>query len=309
MKAKCFKMSIFFGLIILGTTILMGCSSADFDSSASAGVARVSEAATPSSSAADSANSEADFVFDAVSEQAMSVESAGITILSPTTTGRQLVYTINMSLQTTEFMPSVRLLLDTVSSFAGYSEWVLLNGRCLSRPDIQRTANFNLRIPTENLERFIYFVENNYNILRLEKILNDQTSVYNHDNFELEILREREQELLGNDGSQPDLIAVRRQIRDLERSTDDLQNRVIYSTVSVSLAEFIEAEIPEPIRFGERVGTVLVESLQMVVIIFVAIFPWVAPAGIIIGLIVFLVKRSEKKRKNELNQLLTKSSE
>jgi len=293
MKQEKFKTAVVLGLFIL--TVLTGCSSGDFSADRVASES-VSNPVPPM------VTDSMDFAVMDFDDSFLSTESTGINILSPTTTGRQLIYTTDMNLQTTDFMPTVRLLLDTVASFDGYSEWVLINGRCLSRPDITRSANFTLRIPTDNLERFIYFIENNYNVIRLEKRMVDHSNVYQNDNFELEILRAQEQELVDNDASQAELNNIRRQIRDLERTTNNLQNRVAYSTVTVNLSEFIEIIEPDPANFGERAVVILSNSFQVVIIIFLALLPWAIPGGLITGLIIFLTNRSEKKRQKRIGQ-------
>lgn len=238
-------------------------------------------------------------------------ESIGnLNILSPTETGRQLVYTTDINLETTEFMMGMRLLLDQVIELDGYSEFVLVNGRSLSRPDVSRRANFTLRIPTDNLAEFIIFIENNYNLVRLEQRMVDFSNAHNRDLSELEDLRLQEQELIDNDGSQRDLSDVRRQIRNLEQTTANLQNRVIYSTISISLLEVLSVEAAS---FGSRAsGTLgnsfiyLLEFIQIILIVLIAITPWLIPVIIIAGTIVFFVKRSEKKKKALLIEQLKK---
>jgi len=264
--------------------------------------------------------SESNFTFDAAASmdfaaspavaESVEMDSIGnLNILSPVETGRQLIYTTNINLQTTDFMVGLRSLLDMVVELDGYSEFVLVNGRDLNRPDIARNANFNFRIPTENLTAFIIFIEQNYNLVRLEQRMVDMTNIYEWDTAELEILRVQEAYLVYNEAPQSDLNDIRRQIRSLEQTNTNLQDQVVYSTVTVHLAEVFEMIPHEPATFGDRVGETLGESfiyllefLQVVLIVLIAIIPWGIPTGIIVGLIIYLNKLRKTKRESVINQ-------
>ena len=246
-------------------------------------------------------------------------------ILLPSDSGRQLVYSTYINIQTMEFMAGVRLINEQTAALAGYSSLVIVNGRHMLRENQQRDATFELRIPTEHLAEFITFVEDHYNIVRLEKRMVDYTVSYERDMAHLEDLREQEQRLQDDlddekleddEATRDQLSEVREQIRDLEAATSELERDVIYSDVSIRLYEVIVVEILEeveeeeeeeeeiPPTFSERLRDTMNESssgflavVQVIVLILVAMLPWLLAIGAMAVVIVFLLKRS-KKRKN-----------
>ena len=261
------------------------------------------------------------------SEVTVSIEYGGsigvLPILLPSETGRQLVYNVDMHFQTTEFMPGTRAMLDKVRDLEGYSEEVIVNGRPILRPYIKRSASGTFRIPTIHLNEFIVFMENNYNLLFLHQRMIDHTISYESDQARLERLREQEQRLLADledeeeedvDAIREDLDAVRDSIRDLEAATASLERDVVYSTVVVVLDEVIipiEEEIEEeeeeeeivPPTFGERFLDTMENSLsgllvvsQAIFLVFFAILPWILPLAIVVILIIFAVRRSQRKK-------------
>ena len=233
-------------------------------------------------------------------------------MILPSETGRQLVYRTDIHIETTNFMPGVRQLLDKVAELNGYSERVIVNGHHLIWPYHERNAFFRFRIPTENLNDFLVFVENNYNLVLLDKEMIDMTTTYERKIANLEDLYEREQQILeeledeDGDATQRDLDQVRSQIRNLEATTAELEHDVIYSNIRVYLGEVIfpeDEEEVEPMTFGERFRETVDSSLssfvavlQVLLIIFTAMLPWLTPL-VVIGLILFFAFRRKKKKK------------
>jgi len=165
--------------------------------------------------------------------------------------GRRLVYTVNMRLQTMEFMQGKRMLLNSVAEAGGYIISADVRGYDLSRQPTERSADFAFRIPTERLPEFIIFVENNYNIWGLQQWMQDATEQYQRTAWNLDDLREQENLLLERmESARGDeltelsstLSGVRWTIRELEASQATLMDTVIYSTLSIQLFEVFEDE-------------------------------------------------------------------
>ena len=163
--------------------------------------------------------------------------------------GRRLVYTVNMSLQTMEFMQGKRMLLNAVAEAGGYIISADVRGYDLSRPLTERNAEFAFRIPTEQLPEFIIFVENNYNIWNLQQRMQDATEQYQRTAWNLDDLREQENLLLDRmetaradelDDLSSALSEIRRTIREREAAQATLMDTVIYSTLSIRLFEVFE---------------------------------------------------------------------
>jgi len=117
-------------------------------------------------------------------------------ILTPSNAGdRRLVYTVSMRLQTTEFLPGMRLLLDTVAEAGGYLVTADVHGSDLNGPLTAQTAEFSFRVPTEGLAGLIFVVENNYNILHLRQDMEERTASYQRNEWSLDDLREQERQI------------------------------------------------------------------------------------------------------------------
>ena len=168
-------------------------------------------------------------------------------ILTPSAAGdRRLIYTINMRLQTTEFLPGMRLLLDEVVEADGYLVRKHVRGTDWRRPAVERSVEFQFRIPTEQLAYFIFVIENNYNILELRQDMVELTAQYQQTDWHLEELREQESQLLERletaEGDEwialsEHLRSVRWSIRDLEGWQTTIRTNVAYSTVDIVLHE------------------------------------------------------------------------
>jgi len=202
-------------------------------------------------------------------------------ILAPDEAGdRRLVYTVTLQLQTTEFLPGMRLLLNTVAELNGYQVESEVWGYDLRRPGMERSAEFRFRVPTENLAEFIFIVENNFNIWHLRQQMQERTAEYREADWVLEDLREEEAALqeaieTATGGARAELLErlrdVQRAIRSREVGQAEIMTDVIYSTVDIQLFE----AIPRAQEEGEWP------------VLFITIFA-LAVVGVIIA---FLVRR------------------
>lgn len=280
-------------LLFLVLALLAACGSSDMAASAP-------EPAAPAPAAADAPMAEsADFAFEAEADVNFSfrAESApdsdyfSLPILTPSNAGdRRLIYTVSMQLQTTEFLPGMRLLLDTVAQGEGYLVSADVRGSDLRRARTEQSAVFRFRVPTEELATLIFVVENNYNILSLQQGMQEQTTQYRQTGWTLDDLREQESELLEIlETAQGEAYAVanerlrevRRSIRELEASQAAIMSDVIYSTVDVQLFEVL---------LSEDVVSSPVNVIHVLIAIFIVA---------VIILIVVLVKKDGNKPKED----------
>jgi len=316
------KIVILIGLVLLLAIFPLACGNAggDWESPASSDMAATDEA--------ESDMAVGDFAEEAPAAEMESEEDAAwldevedegnigiIPILLPSESGRQLVYTADIQIETTEFMAGMRLLLDTIADLEGYSERVIVNGRHILRPEVERDAEVIFRLPTENLAEFLVFIEDNYNLVRLHKEMEDFTTVHEGRVSRIDDLREQEQRLLADlideeetDTTQADLDDVQDQIRRLQAITDSLRHDVNYSNITVQLDEVIIHEVlpiieEEPPTFGERIQSnlgvnleIILEVFQMLLLIIIAILPWLLIIAIIVVPIIFIAKKSRKKK-------------
>ena len=244
-----------------------------------------------------------------------------IPILLASETGRQLVYTTDIIIETTQFMEGQRILLNEVTRLNGHSERTIVNGRHIITPYVERDADFFLRLPPENLIELIIFIEDHFQLVYLHKEMIDLTIVYERNLSHLDDLREREERLLENleeedsprdpEDIEQELQDIRQDIRNIQETTIQIDDHVAYSELTIRLYEVIlpeeappeEPEEPQP--FGERLQETtgdsmyrLLTMLQGFLIFLIAALPVLLPLTLI-GLVAFYVyKKTNQKKRN-----------
>jgi len=246
-------------------------------------------------------------------------------ILAPAETDRLLVYTAAMGLQTTDFMPGIRRLLNTVGEMDGYLTYFEVSGHDIRGPGWERSARFTFRIPTENLSEFVVIVENNYNIWWLRQVADDETDSFQYSVSNLDDLRDEERWLVeeldraetsgARVNIQSRLSRVRRQIREHGTTQAAIMDAVIYSTVEIELFEaFIsQEEVIEKLQFSERLGKATSNSvngfiafIQGLVILIVSISPLLVIMALCTAITLPVVRIIKKrKQKQEISQSFT----
>jgi len=202
-------------------------------------------------------------------------------ILAPDEAGdRRLVYTVALRLQTSEFLPGMRTLLNTVGEMNGYLIYAEVWGDDLRRPQGARSGEFRLRIPTENLAEFIFVVENNYNIWALRQDMWDDTARYQQTAWGIDDLREEESRLQDAlERATGDALieildrldTVQRTIRSMEAERTTMMHNVIYSTIDVQLFEAFPPEDSGPRTVPERLIAAILGVAILVVVAIVVI--------------------------------------
>lgn len=197
-------------------------------------------------------------------------EGSGVTemaLLGPgNAAGIELSYTVDLHLQSTEFMAGIRTLNTTVGDMQGYTVRASIEGRDLLRTEYPRTASYTFQIPSANLSLFLVAMEDNYNLLQMEQSAEDITTRHQQTDNRLEQLQEQEQRLIEAVAATKDpkeksnleyqLMDVQSQISALKSSSDQMSRQVRYSTVNVTLSEVIvPVETPEP-TWSERLSEV-----------------------------------------------------
>ena len=184
-------------------------------------------------------------------------------LLTPADAGdRRLIYTVEMVLQTTEFLAGHRILVDTVGEAGGYIVTADIRGSDMrSRRPTEQSAYLRFRIPTERLGAFILVVENNFNIWHLQQVMQEETQWYEQIGWNLDDLRAEERHLreLLEEGEENEeeieeihqaqaaerLTEIHRHIRELEAAQAAIMDDVIFSTVDVTLFEAFMPEMRE----------------------------------------------------------------
>jgi len=244
-------------------------------------------------------------------------------ILTPSRAGdRVLSYTVSFNLQTTDFIPGIRLLLNTVSEKGGYLEAATVRGRDMRELYTERSADFSLRVPSELLTEFIIIVENSYNILFMNQAMHEHTAEYRQTGTRLDYLREqearlsnglRDEEITDSErrALERELIEVRIMINDFFAQQTAIDHSVNYSTVTITLFEVVIFEEvivePEPpatfstrltnqISSSVAVFVAFCQGLLLVIITLAPVILILAFFGAVILIIFHLIKKRGKKQ-------------
>jgi len=246
-------------------------------------------------------------------------------ILTPSDeSGRKLVYSVDMQLQTTEFMYGVRILYNTISQLNGFIMSENVRGHDLRHPEQERMAFYTLRLYTDNVPEFIVIMEDNFNLLNRQLNADDITVNYEQTGFTINDLYEEESWLL-EELEDPDLedeerrdvenalTQVRSFIRSLEMQRSVMDDDIYFSFINVQLFEviFVEEEEEEEekeedvveLTFGERFSNAASQSLgsfigfgQGLLIVIIVILPTLLILAAIAVIALFIVRKYKKWR-------------
>jgi len=307
--------------IALIFTLLLGACGAANDSGAYSPSATPPPAAGSGSMPAPSADSS----YDAPAAPSDSAGSSGgsltpLPILTPSDSrGRRLIYSVELQLQTIEFMEGNSLLKTTIGDMGGYIVNAVVYGRDMRAPDIERSASYVFRLLTERLAEFIVEMEQNYNLLNLRQSSDDVTVSYESLDAVIYDFREREKRLL-EELDDPELEdSIRRElennlfdiqsaIRNFDIQQSSMDDSILYSTITVHLSEVIfdeeieEEEIIAP-TFGERFGLAasrswdgFVSLCQGLLIFFIRALPTILILGVVTFTVILIVRKHKKWR-------------
>jgi len=244
-------------------------------------------------------------------------------ILTPSESGgRRLAYTVEMQLQTTDFMAGTKRLRNTIGEMDGFLINAIVHGRDMRTPEVERSASYVFRLPAENLPRFIVLMEDNYNLLYLWQASDDVTVNYAHGSVTLGDLREQE-ERLRNELDKENLTVSQRQnlereladlltsIRSIEAQQSIRDDNVLFSTITVSIFEVVFVEIieEEELTFGERFINAITRSwdgflafCQGFVIFLIRALPTLLILGVIALITIVIVRKCTKKSREKRKQ-------
>jgi hypothetical protein len=185
-------------------------------------------------------------------------------------------------------------------------------------PEIERSATYIFRLPTERLAEFIVVMHDNYNLLGLWQGSDDVSMRYEYDGMTLSDLREQEARIR-EDLDDPDLDASDKNelertlsdllshIRSLEAHMVSMEHNIVYSILNVHLYEIILNETDagtDDLTFGERFNNAASRSwggflafLEGLLIVIIRILPTLLILGVIAFGTYFLVRFCKKKSK------------
>jgi len=228
---------------------------------------------------------------------------------------RKVIRTFNLTMQTLEFENSIKMIETTTSEYNGFMENSNIQGRSMFDKYNTRRADFTLRIPSEKLDTFVAFMEENFNITYKHQSGDDITDRFFDTEARLKTLKIQEERLLKmleQSGELEHLLQVERELSnvryEIESFTSTLlrmQNQVSLSTVYLSIEEVVEYTPIEsvPVTFAEEIeqtfrdsGRALVSFMKGSVLAIIWMLPLIFITAAVV-IVIFAVTRKKRKAK------------
>ena len=233
----------------------------------------------------------------------------------------KIIYSANVSIETTDFDASVSGLEQKIRSLGGFVENSNVSGDTRWNNDgttsvVNRWAYYTFRIPAEKFEYFLQLTHTYGNVLSTSRSAQNVTSSYTDFEARLSSLNTQEERLLDMLAKSEDvetLIAleqrlsdVRYEIESIERNLRNYDMQIKYSTVNLDLRE-VEVYTPTvPVRrtFGQKLADSLSDGwngftrgIQNVILGLASALPALILLAVIIAAVIVCIKKARKKRK------------
>lgn len=228
---------------------------------------------------------------------------------------RKLIKTVDLNVETKEYNGFMANIDSQVAKFGGYIEYMdSYNGSKYQNSNKTRTANMTIRVPQSKLTDFLNSVSDICNVVRRNDSVNDVTLSYvdtesRRDALKIEQERlldllEKAENLQSIFTIEERLTTVRYQLESMESQLRSLDNKVTYSTVTISVSEVKELTpvVEEEKTRWQEIGEGFIESIQSIcesfldfVVWFLINIPFFLIWGIVITVFVLIVKKIRKK--------------
>ena len=256
---------------------------------------------------------------ETVSTQSYSGEDGLTPTADSALSAEKIIYSADLYLQTTEFDKTMQTLEQNVAACGGFVEGSNVYGDIRYNDDgttqvVNRTAYYTVRVPAAQFEGFLKQADGLGNVLSSSRNAENVTSSYTDYEARLSSLNTQEERLLDMLKKTTDvesLVAleqrlsdVRYEIESIERNLRNLDRKITYSTVSLTLEE-VEVYTPTaPVQrtFGEKLASAFsdgwngfVRGFQRLCIGLVSALPALVLLAILVVIVLLIVRKLRKK--------------
>lgn len=302
-------------ITILATFILTACGSSKADNA----VGMSSSKSTTQSESAydydemDYKETADDALYDKEGIKLTSSSGLGVEDSNATTMDK-IITNVNLEVETREFDKLIETIKDEITILGGYDEKTEISGNRYNIRGNNRYAYIVARIPKDRLNEFVNVVNDNANVISETSSKTNVTLEYvdtESRKKSLEIEQERLFALLEKTETLEDIVtlesrlsSIRHELQMYETELRTLDNKVDYSTVTISINE---VERMTPTVEKETVFTRIKngfsntmydisEGLQNFFVWFVINLPYIIIWALIIGAVVLVIKRFLRKK-------------
>jgi hypothetical protein len=231
-------------------------------------------------------------------------------------TDRKLIRRISMDAETEDMAALLDSIDSKVSELGGYVEnRSIRSGSNYASYQQSRYATLTIRIPADRLNEFVSHVDGVSNVTSTSETSEDVTLNYVATESRMKALQAEEARLLAlidEAANLSELLALEKRLTEvrteLEKVTSQLRlydNLVDYGTVDLSINEVAQYTPKEEPTFWERISTGFTNSIKNLgvlltefVIFFVCALPYLVPLAAIGGVVLLIVRRTHKKKKD-----------
>ena len=240
-------------------------------------------------------------------------KSAASTASIPLPENRKWVITMSLTAETENLTDAMGLLAEKIQASGGYVESQSISGTAVNSGR-SPSAYITVRVPAEQLDSFVEDVSGMTNVVSSSRYVEDITLSYTDTEGRVKALKTEEArllELMEQAQTMSDLLEIEERLTEvryqLENYTSTLRlydNQVDYATLDLTLREVAKFTPPEKQGFWEKVTSGLADSIVDLgqglvdVAAWVLIeLPYLVLMGLLGWLVVFLTRRSIKKRR------------
>ena len=231
-------------------------------------------------------------------------------------TGRKLIKTVDLQVETESFDELLLSVFHRTESFSGYIEesYIYNGSRYYGRGT--RNANMTIRIPADKLEEFLSEISEISNVISRNDRVTDVTLRYvDMESHKKALMAEQERllELLGQAENIEDIISiesrlseVRYQIESMESQLRTMDNQVNYSTIYLSIEEVKQYTPVAEQSIGEKIVTGFQRSLVDIGsgfvnfgVGFLIYLPYIVLWAVVIAAALLFIRLAIKKRRSK----------
>ena len=325
-------LALFLSVLLL-TALLTGCGTSSKNMAADTASSAAQNWKTESAAAAEEwgydtpaeAPAETETAWDDAADTGFTTSAAGNAELdtgdnsSLSDYAAKIIYSANISAETTQFDEAVARIEAMVASYQGFVESSNVYGNTRYNDDgtttvVDRHASYALRIPADKFEQFMSETSSIGNVLSSNRCAENVTSTYTDYEARLSSLRTQEERLLAMLEKTEDvesLVALEERLADvryetesIERNLRNMDMQIRYSTVSIDLdeVEIYTPTVTAQRTFGEKFADAFSDgwrsfgrSFQRFILNLTEALPSLILLAVIIIVVVVIVRRCVKK--------------
>ena len=200
----------------------------------------------------------------------------------------KLIYTANVTAQTTDFAAADAYIKDMVNAAGGYFENQSVSNGTYYNGDYLKKASYTVRVPAEKFEEFLNGVGEKVTVKSLNQYTEDVGLSYSETEQRLETLNiklDRLQELLSQATNMTDIITIENEISYTEEDIEFYTNKINrydsligFSTITIDLTEVANpgSGVGEKEGFFKKLGRKFAEGLSETGDNFANFFYWIS---------------------------------